>query len=231
MQPIKRRDVLTSAAIVSAMAVCTGGLIFMAEKAQGEFLLRPPGALDEKAFLASCIKCGQCVQVCPYGSIRLLDLQSGINTATPYINALDRGCYLCDLFPCILCCPSGALDAKVQEIEQVNMGIAIAKNSDKCLNGLDKKVSHEDVRRVVSHGNRTELEKETNAKLEAQIGKVCTLCLEVCRVPSRDTAIKIVDGKPVIGEGCVGCGACVEVCPVQIFEITSNPKRPKEKQS
>lgn len=27
--------------------------------------LRPPGALDEKDFLASCIKCGQCVQVCP----------------------------------------------------------------------------------------------------------------------------------------------------------------------
>ncbi|MBT3317392.1 4Fe-4S binding protein, partial [bacterium] len=27
--------------------------------------LRPPGALLEKDFLASCIKCGQCVQVCP----------------------------------------------------------------------------------------------------------------------------------------------------------------------
>ncbi|MFA6019322.1 MAG: 4Fe-4S binding protein, partial [Rhodospirillales bacterium] len=27
--------------------------------------LRPPGAIDENEFLAACIKCGQCVQVCP----------------------------------------------------------------------------------------------------------------------------------------------------------------------
>ena len=32
-----------------------------------------------------------------------------------------------------------------------------------------------------------------------------------------------MDGQPVIGEGCVGCGACVEVCPVQIFEVVANP--------
>ena len=31
--------------------------------------LRPPGALDEKDFLSSCIKCGQCVQVCPVSCI------------------------------------------------------------------------------------------------------------------------------------------------------------------
>ncbi len=27
--------------------------------------LRPPGALTAQKFLSSCIKCGQCVQVCP----------------------------------------------------------------------------------------------------------------------------------------------------------------------
>ncbi|HMZ02430.1 MAG TPA: 4Fe-4S binding protein, partial [Burkholderiaceae bacterium] len=39
--------------------------------------LRPPGALDEKDFLASCIKCGQCVQVCPVQAIKLADLVDG----------------------------------------------------------------------------------------------------------------------------------------------------------
>lgn len=230
MQSIKRRDVLTSVAIVSAMTACTGSLMFLADKTQGKFILRPPGALDEKDFLASCIKCGQCIQVCPYGSIKLLDLRSGINTATPYIDSSERGCYLCDLFPCILCCPSGALDTKVQKIEQVNMGIARTIDAQKCIHSLGKKVTAEDVNRIAAHGNRTDLEKRTNTKLKEQIGKDCTLCLEVCRVPSRDTAIKLVNGKPVIGDGCVGCGACAEVCPVQIFEIVSNPEKPKEKQ-
>ncbi|MBS4769187.1 MAG: 4Fe-4S dicluster domain-containing protein [Burkholderiales bacterium] len=223
MRQITRRELLTSATIVSAMAVCTGGLMLLADNAEGKFLLRPPGALDEKAFLASCIKCGQCVQVCPYRSIKLLDLQSGINTATPYIDAFERGCYLCDLFPCILCCPSGALDPKIQEIDQVHMGIAKTINPQRCINRSEVKVTTEDINRIVAHGNRTDLEKETNEKLQAQIGKDCTLCLEVCRVPNRDDAIKLMDGQPVIGEGCVGCGACVEVCPVQIFEVVANP--------
>lgn len=223
MRQITRRELLTSATIVSAMAVCTGGLMLLADNAEEKFLLRPPGALDERAFLASCIKCGQCVQVCPYRSIKLLDLQSGINTATPYIDAFERGCYLCDLFPCILCCPSGALDPKIQEIDQVHMGIAKTINPQRCINRSEIKVTTEDINRIVAHGNRTDLEKETNEKLQAQIGKDCTLCLEVCRVPNRDDAIKLMDGQPVIGEGCVGCGACVEVCPVQIFEVVANP--------
>lgn len=223
MRQITRRELLTSATIVSAMAVCTGGLMLLADNAEGKFLLRPPGALDERAFLASCIKCGQCVQVCPYRSIKLLDLQSGINTATPYIDAFERGSYLCDLFPCILCCPSGALDPKIQEIDQVHMGIAKTINPQRCINRSEIKVTTEDINRIVAHGNRTDLEKETNEKLQAQIGKDCTLCLEVCRVPNRDDAIKLMDGQPVIGEGCVGCGACVEVCPVQIFEVVANP--------
>jgi ferredoxin-type protein NapG len=52
--------------------------------------LRPPGALDEKDFLASCIKCGQCVQVCPVQAIKLADLVDGIGVGAPYIDAASR---------------------------------------------------------------------------------------------------------------------------------------------
>src|SRR5574340_788903 len=59
--------------------------------------LRPPGALDEKDFLASCIKCGQCVQVCPVQAIKLADLVDGFGVGAPYIDAREQACdFSCD---------------------------------------------------------------------------------------------------------------------------------------
>lgn len=72
--------------------------------------LRPPGALDEKDFLASCIKCGQCVQVCPVQAIKLADLIDGVGVGTPYIDAREQACdFSCDAVQCILACPTGSL--------------------------------------------------------------------------------------------------------------------------
>ncbi len=75
--------------------------------------LRPPGALDEKDFLASCIKCGQCVQVCPVSAIKLADLVDGFGVGTPYIDARSQACdFSCDAVQCILACPTGSLTYK-----------------------------------------------------------------------------------------------------------------------
>lgn len=72
--------------------------------------LRPPGALGEKDFLASCIKCGQCVQVCPVEAIKLADLVDGFGVGAPYIDARDQACdFSCDAVQCVLACPTGAL--------------------------------------------------------------------------------------------------------------------------
>ena len=75
--------------------------------------LRPPGALDEKDFLSSCIKCGQCVQVCPVQAIRLADLTDGFGGGAPYIDARSQACdFSCDAVQCILACPTGSLTYK-----------------------------------------------------------------------------------------------------------------------
>ena len=72
--------------------------------------LRPPGALPEHDFLASCIKCGQCVQVCPVQAIRLADLVDGFGVGVPYIDARRQACdFSCDAVQCVLACPTGAL--------------------------------------------------------------------------------------------------------------------------
>lgn len=216
---IDRRTLLQGLGIAGTAGVCGLGVTFLADQSKANPLLRPPGALEEADFLASCIKCGQCIQVCPFGSLSLLDLSGGINTATPYIDPAKRGCYLCDLFPCILCCPSGALDDKVEKIEQVKMGIAYITEPKECLNFRNIKVSKNNVQRIKNHGDRTELEKELNEKLEKEVGKDCELCLRVCKVPDRENAIRLEGKVPVIGRSCVGCGACEEVCPVSIIKI------------
>ena len=95
--------------------------------------LRPPGALAERGFRSSCIKCGQCVQVCPYHSIYLLDITHLFDIGTPVIDAKERGCYLCGALPCVLACPSGALSHETNEPKKVAMGIAVIENLDACL--------------------------------------------------------------------------------------------------
>jgi ferredoxin-type protein NapG len=72
--------------------------------------LRPPGALDEKDLLGSCIKCGQCVQVCPVQAIKLADLVDGFGVGVPYIDPRQQACdFSCDAVQCILACPTGSL--------------------------------------------------------------------------------------------------------------------------
>lgn len=96
-----------------------------------KYLLRPPGALPEREFLARCIRCGKCVQTCPYRSIRLAGLLDGLAImGTPVIHARERPCYLC--MKCTASCPSGALNRMVKNKEDVRMGTAEI-NKKECL--------------------------------------------------------------------------------------------------
>lgn len=89
--------------------------------------LRPPGALDEADFLSSCIKCGQCVQVCPVQAIKLADITDGFGIGVPYIAAREQACdFSCDAVQCILACPTGALTYKKPEFMGVRDGVQLA---------------------------------------------------------------------------------------------------------
>jgi len=78
---------------------------------QNASLIRPPGSLDEDRFLARCIRCGQCMRVCPTNIIQPALLESGIQGLwTPAISyRLGRsGCQI----NCIACgqvCPTAAI--------------------------------------------------------------------------------------------------------------------------
>lgn len=96
--------------------------------------LRPPGALAEKDFLASCIKCGQCVQVCPVEAIKLADIMDGFGIGVPYIDARPQACdFSCDGLQCVLACPTGALTHDLNYSHETRMGFARLSRPEKCL--------------------------------------------------------------------------------------------------
>lgn len=155
-----------------------------------ENALRPPGAVDEKRFMALCIRCNRCIEVCPYGSIKRVGF--GPTLGTPYVFPEKKACYLC--MACCRLCPTGALDALLRAPERVAMGKARIDPSI-CYSHLF--LDH-DV--LPDHAGK-------------KIGALCNTCYNVCPLP--DTAITLKDGLfPVVLEGCVGCGVCVERCPV-----------------
>ena len=90
--------------------------------------LRPPGAVPEEVFAAKCIRCGRCVEVCPYRSIIMLDIRSGVHAGTPLIEAENIPCYLC--MKCVDVCPTGSL-LRVSQAD-TRMGLAII-NTFTCL--------------------------------------------------------------------------------------------------
>ena len=95
--------------------------------------LRPPGALQEKRFLAACIKCGQCVQVCPVEAIKLADLDEGFGVGVPYIDARAQACdFSCDGLQCVLACPTGALTHELNYSHETDMGIAKVVSPARC---------------------------------------------------------------------------------------------------
>jgi ferredoxin-type protein NapG len=122
-----------------AAGVVSASLLGFVPLVQGSALrLRPPGAIkrpdDEQEFFAACIKCGQCVQVCPVQAIRLADLDDGFGVGVPYIAPRDQACdFSCDGLQCVLACPTGALTHELDYPADTRMGFARLARPEACL--------------------------------------------------------------------------------------------------
>jgi ferredoxin len=74
-------------------------------------LIRPPGALDEDRFLTRCIRCGQCMRICPGNIIQPALLEAGIQGLwTPAIDyRIGRSGCQPNCVACGQVCPTAAI--------------------------------------------------------------------------------------------------------------------------
>ena len=89
--------------------------------------LRPPGAKPEREFMARCLHCGQCAEICPFDCIVLGTGFNPFRSGTPEIDPKVSPCRLC--MRCCAICPSHALENV--SVDEVRMGEARI-DKDKC---------------------------------------------------------------------------------------------------
>ncbi len=116
----RRGLIISGAGLVVASMWEVGGL---SGDNRDPLLIRPPGALDEDRLLARCIRCGQCMRICPANIIQPALLEAGVQGLwSPVINyRLGRsGCQP----TCIACgqvCPTAAIRPLTLE-EKLGLG-------------------------------------------------------------------------------------------------------------
>jgi len=242
----QRRDFIRSSLLaVGFVSLSLAGLLPVVQGRSAR--LRPPGALkttlDEQEFFASCIKCGQCVQVCPVNAIKLADLDEGVGIGIPYIDALTHD-----------------LDYPAD----TRMGFARMDNPKTCLaakgQGFKGQVRGPDFKGLLRYDEIDRWSPIAVADHPYDL-ELCDLCVRQCPIEIRISqcaaqeeeraaakkagkiagkvarvaeqhgnecppkhaielqAIKGDDGLnrmlPVILDGCVGCGVCEMICPVE----------------
>jgi polyferredoxin len=170
-------------------------------------VVRPPGSTEELEFLKRCVKCGQCIRVCPTNVLQPALFEAGIEGVwTPVLNmrygACDKDCTLCSQV-----CPTGAIER-----------LTPAQRSG--LAPYPGRAEPITVKLGTAFYDRGRC-------LPWAMDRPCVVCEEVCPVsPKAITTTEVIvtraDGtkvtlhRPQVDPArCIGCGSCEHACPVK----------------
>jgi len=168
-------------------------------------LIRPPGSVEEDEFLERCIKCDQCINVCPTNVLQPATwAEGGLESLwTPVMNFDIAHCQL----KCTMCsevCPTGAI-RRITADEKLGKG-EFAEQGPVVLG-----TAFFDKGRCLPHAMEIP----------------CVVCEEVCptspkAIQTKDEEVKNVFGEVVllnkpfmVPDLCIGCGICQAECPVR----------------
>lgn len=184
-----------------AAVVGSGSLLWsswISESKPDDTTLRPPGAIDTENFVRACIKCGKCVEACPYKTLKLGEIMDNKGIGLPYFIPREIPCYMCTDFPCTSACPTGAL-----KTDRLSKG------------DLEPDINNARIGLAVIH----------QESCIAYWGIQCDACYRAC--PLIGSAIilqtdknmhtkKHANLKPLVNSDvCTGCGMCEHACVVE----------------
>ena len=176
-------------------------------------LIRPPGSVEEWEFLRRCVRCGECMKVCPTGGLQPALLEAGLEGMwTPIL--VPRIGY-CE-FKCTMCgqvCPSSAIrKLSSKEKEGTKIGLAIIDKS-RCI--------------PYAFGRPCIVCEEVCPTPKKAIW------FEEREVIDREGKVLKVKQPRVDPDLCVGCGICEAKCPMlgapAIFVINVQESRSDKK--
>lgn len=193
------------------------------ERGFHEKAIRPPGSVAEPEFLERCIKCDQCINVCPTNVLQPSTLAQG-GLEGLWTPVMDFSVGFCQ-YNCTLCsevCPTGA----------------IQKTSLPKKLGLGEHQADGPIRVGTAFFNRGRC-------LPWAMETPCVVCEEVCPVSPkaigtyeeeivRWDGTKVTLHKPYMRpELCIGCGICEHECPViddaAVYVTTIGESRDKDR--
>jgi ferredoxin len=190
-----RRTVLT-AGTIGVGAACLSKIHPQASgRAFNPALIRPPGAVEEQDFLSRCIRCGECMKVCPTNAIQPAGLEAGIEGLwTPVLN-MDIG--YCE-YECTLCgqvCPTDAIrQLSLEEKQKIKIGQSFV-DKNRCL-------PYASARPCIV------CEEHCPTPTKA-------IWIEEVEVTNASGEKVLVQQPHVDPELCVGCGICQNKCPIK----------------
>jgi MauM/NapG family ferredoxin protein len=176
-----------------------GGLLFQAQpladsRTFNPALIRPPGAKPEDEFLETCVRCGECMKVCPTNVIQPTMLEAGLEGLWSPILKMDMS--YCE-YKCTMCtqvCPTEAISPlPLEKKQEIKIGLAYVDKS-RCL-------PYAYARACIVCQEHCPLPEKAIWLEEATV------------VDSKGNKV-IVKQPHVNAELCIGCGICENKCPV-----------------
>lgn len=149
---------------------------------------RPPGAVNEAAFLSGCTRCDACIEACPAGAIVHAPARFREAAGTPMIDAHTAACIMCPDAPCIESCEPRVL----RPDQPRTMGVAWIQ-TEACLayTGSFCSVCAE---RCPVPGSIDVTSGKPSIRADACTG--CGVCATVCPAPTNAVVVMPIADRP-----------------------------------